>query len=41
MLREPTIPAPETSLEDRSMRMIEYAMALVAALVAGILAFVR
>lgn len=41
MLREPTIPTAETTLEDRSMRVIEYGMAFVAALVAGILAFVR
>jgi hypothetical protein len=31
----------ETEVEDRSMRLIEYAMALIAVLAAGILAFIR
>jgi hypothetical protein len=31
----------ETDLEDRSMRVIEYAMAFVALVVAGILALIR
>jgi hypothetical protein len=37
----PTIPADETDLEDGSMRVIEYAIAFVAILVAGILTFIR
>lgn len=35
------IPADETDFEDRSMRVIEYALAFVALAVAGILAQAR
>jgi len=41
MIRDQTIQADETDLEDRSMRVIEYAIAFVALLVAGVLAFIR
>ncbi len=36
-----SIQADETDLEDRSMRVIEYAIAFVAFVVVGVLAFVR
>jgi hypothetical protein len=41
MIRQPVSPATEAPLEDRSMRVIEYGMAVVAAIAAVILAFVR
>jgi hypothetical protein len=41
MIRQPTVRATETEVEDRSMRMVEWAMALIAAFAAGILAFIR
>ncbi len=44
MIRHQAIQATQTDqsdLEDRSMRVIEYAMAFVALVVAGILAFIR
>lgn len=40
MIRQPTIPAPRQN-QDRSMRVVEYAMAFVAIAVAGVLALVR
>jgi hypothetical protein len=41
MIRQTTLPTTDTDVEDRSMRLIEYAMAIVAVLAAGILAFIR
>ncbi|HXU85812.1 MAG TPA: hypothetical protein VN773_08395 [Verrucomicrobiae bacterium] len=41
MIRQTAIPAAESDVEDRSMRLVEYAMAFVAVLAAGILAFIR
>ena len=41
MLRDTTITTTESDVEDRSMRVVEYVMALIAAVAAGILAFVR
>jgi hypothetical protein len=41
MIRQPSRPVTETDGEDRSMRFIEYVLALVAALAAGILALPR
>jgi hypothetical protein len=40
MIHRRSIPAPRAD-HDRSMRFIEYGMAIVAIVVAGILAFVR
>ena len=41
MMQETAVPALEQAAEDRSMRFVEYAMAIVAAAVAGVLAFIR
>ena len=41
MIRPTALPTTESDVEDRSMRVVEYAMALVAALTAGILAFLH
>ena len=41
MIRQTGLPIPETDVEDRSMRFIEYAMAIIAVLAAGVLAFIR
>jgi hypothetical protein len=41
MIRPTAVPTTESDVEDRSMRVVEYALAFVAAVVAGILAFVR
>jgi hypothetical protein len=41
MIRQTGLPIPETEAEDRSMRLIEYALAVIAVLAAGILAFIR
>jgi hypothetical protein len=40
MIRQRSIPAPLEE-QDNSMRVVEYTMAIVAFVVAGILAFVR
>jgi len=40
MIRQRSIPAPRED-QDRSMRVVEYAMAFIAIVVAGVLAFVR
>jgi hypothetical protein len=40
MIRQPTV-ADETASDEPSMRLIEYALAVVALVAAGILAFVR
>ena len=41
MLRHTTLTAAESDVEDRSMRVVEWVMALVAVVAAGVLAFVR
>jgi hypothetical protein len=41
MIRQTTVAPADTEVEDRSMRLVEWAMALVAAIAAGILAFIR
>jgi hypothetical protein len=42
MMRQTTLSDPQpTEVEERSMRVVEWALALVAMLTAGILAFVR
>jgi hypothetical protein len=41
MIRQTGLPATEADAEDRSMRVVEYALALVAVIAAGILAFIR
>jgi hypothetical protein len=41
MFRQTALPSTESDVKDRSMRVVEYALAVVAALVAGILALVR
>ena len=41
MIRQTTLPATETEVDDRSMRFIEYGIALIAVLAAGVLAFIR
>ena len=42
MIRETMVATTtDTEIEDRSMRLVEWAMALVAAIAAGVLAFIR
>jgi hypothetical protein len=41
MIRQTALPTTESDVEDHSMRVVEYAMALVAVLTAGILALLR
>lgn len=41
MIRLPTVSVDDSATEERSMRLIEYALAVVALVAAGILAFVR
>jgi len=41
MIRQAGLPMPETEVEDRSMRLVEYVLAFIAVLAAGILAFIR
>ncbi|HYX11878.1 MAG TPA: hypothetical protein VE817_07855 [Candidatus Acidoferrum sp.] len=41
MIRQTELPATEDDVEERSMRFVEYAVAFVAVLAAGILAFIR
>jgi hypothetical protein len=41
MIRPTAIPATESDVDDRSMRFVEYAMAIVAVLAAGILTLLR
>jgi len=42
MIRQSVVRATETEVEDeRSMRVVEWALALIAAVVAGVLAFIR
>jgi hypothetical protein len=41
MIRQTGLPSTETDVEDRSMRLVEYVMAFVAVVAAGVLAFLR
>ena len=41
MFRQTALPTTETDSEDHSMRVVEWAMALVAVVTAGILALLR
>ncbi|MEA2518759.1 MAG: hypothetical protein QOF49_839 [Chloroflexota bacterium] len=41
MIRPTALPATESNVEDRSMRIVEYAMAAVAVATAAILAFLH
>jgi hypothetical protein len=41
MIRQTGLPTPETEVEDRSMRLVEYVLAFIAVLAAGFLAFIR
>ena len=43
MIRQTVVTATETEIdmEDRSMRVVEWVLALVAAVAAGVLAFIR
>ena len=41
MLRHPALATTDVDREDRSMRVVEWALALMAAVAAGVLAFVR
>ncbi len=41
MIRQTTLPTMESDVEDRSMRLVEWAMALVAVLAAAVLALLR
>ena len=41
MIRQTGLATTEADAEERSMRVVEYALALVAVLAAGILAFIR
>jgi hypothetical protein len=41
MIRQTMVTATDTDVDDRSMRLVEWALALVAAIAAGVLAFIR
>jgi hypothetical protein len=41
MLRQPVLPTTEVDPDDRSMRVVEWVLAFVAAVAAGVLTFVR
>jgi hypothetical protein len=41
MFRETTTSAAESDVDDRSMRIVEWAMAVIAVVAAGVLAFIR
>jgi hypothetical protein len=41
MIRQTTLPTAESDVDDRSMRFIEYGLALIAVIAAGVLAFIR
>jgi len=41
MIRLQILPATESTEEERSMRVVEWILALVAMIVAGVLAFIR
>jgi hypothetical protein len=41
MIRQTMVNATETEVDDRSMRVVEWALALIAAIAAGVLTFIR
>jgi hypothetical protein len=41
MIRQTIVTATETDADDRSMRVLEWALALIAVIAAGVLAFIR
>ena len=41
MLRQTALPTAESDVEDHSMCVVEYALAFVAVIAAGVLAFIR
>jgi hypothetical protein len=41
MIRQAELPDTEVDVEDHSMRLVEYTLAIVTVLAAGILAFIR
>jgi hypothetical protein len=41
MIHRTTVATADTEVEDRSMRVVEWSLALIAAIVAGVLAFIR
>jgi hypothetical protein len=41
MIRHSSLPTTEPDVDDRSMRLVEWAMAIVAVVAAGVLAFIR
>jgi hypothetical protein len=41
MIRQTMVTATDTEVDDRSMRVVEWALALIAAIAAGVLAFIR
>jgi hypothetical protein len=41
MIHQTSVATPDTEVEDRSMRLVEWALALIAAIAAGVLAFIR
>jgi hypothetical protein len=41
MIRETMVSATESEVDDGSMRAVEWALALIAAFAAGVLAFIR
>jgi len=41
MIHQTTVATTDTEVEDRSMRVVEWSLALIAAIAAGVLAFIR
>jgi hypothetical protein len=41
MIHQTTVATTDTEVEDRSMRLVEWSLALIAAIAAGVLAFIR
>jgi len=41
MIRQAPLPTADSEVEDHSMRLVEYALAFAAVIVAGVLAFIR
>ena len=41
MIHQTTVATADTEVEDRSMRIVEWSLALIAAIAAGVLAFIR
>ena len=41
MIRQAPIMTTESEIDDRSMRVVEYVMAIIAVVAAGVLAFIR